>query len=624
MLKSVYLLHLSQNCIMGIQRIKVLLQYGIFWLLFFISCRFLFLIYNFPKTIELPVIEIGKTFIHGIKLDISLTGYLLFFASLMLSVTFSMSGKSLARLFKYFTIPLLVSFSLIAWVDVELYKNWGFRIDSTILLYLKTPKESLASTKVWFLILLLTLTFATIWLTIKGYRRYIGKKWAQTEKSKWYAIPIFIFVAALMIIPIRGGVGIAPINVGTVFFSKEPYANHAAINVQWNFLKSLTEMNKNSVPRLVEPDTAKKLVEQLLSKKDTLQTQLITPSKPNIIIIILESFTSNVIEPLGGKPHVTPGFNEWSKKGILFDRVFASGDRSDKGIVAILSGYPAQPTSSIIKYTSKTEKLPQISKILMSNGYSSAFYYGGEINFANMNSYFVSGGYEELITLSNFPKKDLNSKWGAHDHVVFSRLLADIEKADTPFFKVMFSLSSHDPFDVPHKSRFAGLDWSSRYLNSIHYTDSCLNDFLNKAMETDWWKNTWILLVADHGVMYPVNTLNNAPEKYKIPMLWLGGALNIYDTAVSSTLSQTDIPLMITNQLGIEDSSFIFSKDVLFGGKSFAYYAYNNGFGFFTDTTGFVWDNNLHDFIGEKPAKKLVEDSGKGFFQEVMRDFIKK
>ncbi len=609
---------------MGIQRIKILLQYGFFWLLLFISCRFLFLMYNFPKTSELGLLEISKIFIYGLKLDISLTGYLLFFVSIILSVTFWMKGKILAKLLTYFTLPLLFFFIFIAWVDVELYKNWGFRIDSTIMLYLKTPKESLASTKVWFTILLLTLTFATIWLSIKGYRRYIEPKWAKAEKAKWYAFPVFIFVAAIMIIPIRGGVGIAPINVGTVFFSKKPYANHAAINVQWNFLKSLTEMNINKVPRLVDPEKSQKLVKQLLYKKNTLQTQLVTPSKQNVIIIILESFTSNVIEPLGGTPGATPGFNKWSQKGILFDHAFATGDRSDKGIVAILSGYPAQPTSSIIKYTTKTEKLPHISKVLKSQGYSSAFYYGGEINFANMNSYFVSGGYEERITLSDFPKKDLNSKWGAHDHIVFSRLLNDIEKSDTPFFKVMFTLSSHDPFDVPHKSQFDGLDWSSRYLNSIHYTDRCLNDFLTKAQSTEWWKNTWIILVADHGIMYPVSTLNNAPEKFKIPMLWLGGAITVSDTVVSSTLSQTDIPLMITNQLGLADSSFQFSKDVLFGGRPFAYYAYNNGIGFFTDSTGFVWDNSLNGFIGEKPATKETEEEGKAFFQEVMKDFSSK
>ncbi|MFA6402080.1 MAG: sulfatase-like hydrolase/transferase [Salinivirgaceae bacterium] len=609
---------------MGIQRIKILLQYGLFWLLFFISCRFLFLLYNFPKTSELGLLEIFNIFVHGIKLDLSLTGYLLFFVSLMLSLTFWMEGKTLAKLFAYFTIPLLFFFTLIAWVDVELYKNWGFRIDSTILLYLKTPKESLASLKVWFTILLLILTFTTIWLSIKGYRRFIGPKWAKTERAKWYAFPAFIFIAALMIIPIRGGVGIAPINVGTVFFSNKPYANHAAINVQWNFLKSLTEMNKNTVPQMMEPDKAKELVEQLLIKKDTLQTQLVTPTKPNVIIIILESFTSNVIEPLGRTPGATPGFNKWSHKGILFDHVFATGDRSDKGIVSILSGYPAQPTSSIIKYTTKTEKLPHLSKILEAQGYSSAFYYGGEINFANMNSYFVSGGYNERITLSDFPKKDLNSKWGAHDHVVFSRLFNDIQKSDTPFFKVMFTLSSHDPFDVPHKSQFAGLDWSSRYLNSIHYTDSCLNDFLTKAQSTEWLKNTWIILVADHGIMYPVNTWNNAPEKFKIPMLWLGGAITASDRVVSSTLSQTDIPLMITNQLGLSDSSFQFSKDVLFGGKPFAYYAYNNGIGYFTDSTGFVWDNSLNGFIGDKPANKETEEQGKAFFQEVMKDFSAK
>ena len=173
--------------------------------------------------------------------------------------------------------------------------------------------------------------------------------------------------------------------------------------------------------------------------------------------------------------------NHFAHEGILFNHCYANGDRSDKGIVSILSGYPAQPNTSIIKYTEKASKLPHISQILNEEDYHSAFYYGGELDFANMKSYFITGGYQKLVTINDFDKSDMNSKWGAHDHVVFNRLLLDLEKPQTPFFNVLFTLSSHEPFEVPMNSPFNGTTEESHFLNSIHYTDSCIGSFITRA-----------------------------------------------------------------------------------------------------------------------------------------------
>ncbi|HAM99495.1 MAG TPA: sulfatase [Marinilabiliales bacterium] len=607
-----------------ISLIKKILSYGLFWLSFFLLSRLIFLTYNLHLTGQLSFKEIIGTFSHGILLDISLSGYILFFFILLVIFFFRSKGKTVKPVFFTFTALLLVVFSFILWVDVELYKNWGFHVDNTILLYLKTPKESLASTPFWLIVILILFTGVTIWFFVWLYKKAIHRFWEGLFPIKWYLVPLLLIFAGAMIIPIRGGVGIAPINVGTVFFNTKTFANHAAINPQWNFLKSLTEMGEQKVTEFMTDEKASQVMQRLTGPGNGNCTRLVSPNKPNILIIILESFTANVIEPMGGTTGATPGFTHWTHQGVLFNRMYASGDRSDKGIVAILSGYPAQPTSSIIKYTTKTEKLPHLSKILAKEGYSSSFYYGGEINFANMNSYFVSGGYNRLVTLPDFPKEALNSKWGAHDHVVFNRLFQDISQSTEPFFKVMFTLSSHDPFDVPHQSQFSGIDWSLRFLNSVHYTDSCLNDFLTRASGTEWWPNTWVILIADHGVMYPRNTGYNSPQKFHIPMVWTGGAVSEKDSVVKQTVSQADIPLMICNQLGIETHEFGFSKDVLSGSNPFAYYAYNNGFGFILDSAMFVWDlDNQKCMIGgTSDSTALLK--GKAYYQQVMGDFVKK
>jgi phosphoglycerol transferase MdoB-like AlkP superfamily enzyme len=605
------------------QRLLILLKSILFWLAYFILFRAIFIIYNYDFTKSMPFADIIGSFVHGFKLDMSQTGYVIFFLSFFLAFFIPFGEKINSRFIKIYTFIFIFLFTIISIVDIELYKNWGFKIDTTVLLYLKTPKESLASTPVWLTLLLALLSGVIIWTANRYFNKFIKKDLKKLKPSKWYFIPVMLFIAATMIIPIRGGFGIAPINPGTVFFSEHQFANHAAINTVWNFGYSLAHDKDTEQVKFMNDEVAHKYVSGLLSPGNGGVTKLIKDDNPNVLIIILESFTANIIEPLGGVKDVTPNFTGISKNGVFFDNFYASGDRSDKGIVAILSGYPAQPTSSIIKFTNKAEKLPHLSKMLEKDGYSTGFYYGGEINFANMNSYFVSGGYDTLVTLHNFSKKDMNSKWGAHDHVVFQRLFDDLQKTEQPFFRVMFTLSSHEPFDVPHTSKFKGTDNEQKFFNAANYTDSCLGDFIDKAKLTSWWNNTWIILVADHGIRLVGNIPYNSSQKFRIPMVWTGGAV-IKDTVISKTASQCDIPLMIGNQTNKNFKNFYFSKDVLKNQNAFAYFAYNNGFGFYTDTAGFVWDNTGNKFIEKNNISLDFEQKGKAFLQVLLEDFNKK
>ncbi|MDA3890710.1 MAG: sulfatase-like hydrolase/transferase [Salinivirgaceae bacterium] len=605
------------------KRLIYFLKYALYWLLFFVFIRILFLAYNSSHTAKLPFTEILFVFLHGLKLDISMTGYILM-ALLLLSAGLIFVKQNITiRIQRIYTLIFLILFTVISVVDIELYRNWGFRIDSTILLYIKTPKESLASTPVWLTLVLVITVVAFVWTWYYLYKKFVEKNIKELPSVKWFWSIVFVLLSGSMIIPIRGGVGIAPINQGTVFFSQYQFANHASLNALWNFGNSLTTMNQKQTIHFMDDKKAGDIVANLLQQAEKEEPLKLIGDKPNILIIILESFNNGVIEALGGIKGAAPNLNKIAQEGVLFSNFFANGDRSDKGIVSILSGYPAQPTTSIIKFTSKAEKLPHLSKTLATKGYSSGFYYGGEINFANMNSYFVSGGYQHTVTLKDFSSSDLNSKWGAHDHIVFQRLFNDIEKMKSPFFRAMFTLSSHEPYDVPHKSSFNESNDEAKYLNSIHYTDSCIGDFISKAKQTDWWNNTWIIFVADHGNRWPGNISYSALEKFKIPMIWTGGSV-LHDTIIEVALSQADIPLMIANQINADGSEYKFSKDIFVGQNPFAFYCFNNGFGFLKDSSGFIWDNTAGKPIKEHQLTTNCLEEGKAMMQVLLNDFNSK
>ena len=175
---------------------------------------------------------------------------------------------------------------------------------------------------------------------------------------------------------------------------------------------------------------------------------------------------------LGGLDGITPNFNQLVHEGILFSNIYSSGDRTDQGVIAIISGFPSQPTSAIGKFPFKTQNLPFISKDFKDMGYHTAWTYGYNINYANFNSYLNLAGFEEITEKNDFGVRDyINSKWGVDDHKVFNRLLEQINNydLDKPFFWVGLTLSSHEPFKVPMETVIEGDDNESLFLNSAYY-----------------------------------------------------------------------------------------------------------------------------------------------------------
>ncbi len=606
-------------------RFNFLIRYFLFWLIYFLFARIFFMAYQFQQTIDVSIGDWVGILVRGLWMDTSLAGYILLLTGLII-VLLNFTSNSLFRGTIYATTALLLGIlTLIVVADAELYRNWGYRIDATPLLYLKTPEEAAASVKTYMIIILLAVSVLIFIGFFYFFKKIILPKHTVIEKGKWWFLPVFLFFSALMIIPIRGGFGIAPMNTGKVYFSQNVFSNHAALNATWNMMYSISKSKAmyKKYPDYIEKEKAQSIFHELM-KSDQESVRVLNTTRPNIVILLLESFSSKLIEPLGGKPGITPNFNRLCQEGILFSRLIASGDRSDKGIIAVVSGFPAQSTQSIIKYPLKSQKLPTISGILNDSGYHTAFYYGGDPDFANIRSYLFSAKFRRIITQDDFPRAFRNSKWGVHDEFVFNRLLADIDSAKTPFLKMFFTLTSHEPFDIPTRPRFKGNSEDIAYSNSAYYADSCLGDFINKARTREWYKNTLFILIADHGTRLLGNQRNYEVERYNIPMLWIGGALAADSIKINSTGSQIDLAATMLTQMGIPTDKFLFSKDLLrLKAKGFAYYAFNDGFGFLTDSSKVIFDHISKKYISIDGINvELTKDKANAFFSVYQDVFL--
>ncbi|MFM8347675.1 MAG: LTA synthase family protein, partial [Bacteroidota bacterium] len=340
-----------------------------------------------------------------------------------------------------------------------------------------------------------------------------------------------------------------------------------------------------------------------------------------VLLIIMEGFTSKIIEPLGGEPGLAPELSRWCEQGVLFEHLYASGDRTDKGILSILSGYPAQPRSSIIKFPSKSQSLPSWPRVMERLGYHPTFVYGGDPKFANMESYLVTSGFRRITTDADFEGSIPRSKWGVHDEHLFRRLGAECDTAQGPFFKVALTLSSHEPFDVPYGNPPAGSSDETLFLNSCKYSDRELGKFLDAAKQSDWWASTLVIITADHGHAYPGKREVMDRERFRIPMLWTGGAITT-KLKIAKTGSQTDIVNTLLNQFDTYDPAFRFSKDLLAPATpGFAVYAYNNGFGYQSDRGGFIYDLDFRKYLKSAGADDHQEQQGKAWMQVLFNDY---
>ena len=358
----------------------------------------------------------------------------------------------------------------------------------------------------------------------------------------------------------------------------------------------------------------------MLETQNIDQDSFLTSKSPNVIFIVLESFTSAIIEELGGKKGVTPNFRALSNEGIMFTNFYGIGDRTKIGTVGIFSGFPSLPQKPVIEFHNKVQKLPSLCKSLKKEGYTSKFYYGGDLHFASMNSYLSNIGFDNTVSMDDFPSELNTSKWGVHDEFLFDRLYHDIKLEKQPFFKACLTLSSHEPFDVPMETAIQGNDENSLFMNSAYYTDKCLGEFIAKLKRLPSWDNTLVVLIADHGSRYVGNYVPNDPDKYKIPMLWLGGCLKQKGIKIDKYGCQPDLAATLLPQMGIDASDFTIGKNLLNKSqKGFAYFTYNNGFGYVNSEESLIFDLNSNKWKAEidkhKDAQTMLQYIDYSFFK---------
>ena len=582
------------------QRALYLFKFYVATLFFFVAAKVGFMLYqhgghNFTFTDMMQVIG------HGLSLDLSTSLYIIAVPFLLVAASLWLRIPKWCFRIYYAFAAVLLSLAFVA--DTSLYEFWQFKLDASCLSYLETPTEAMASVSTGYILLrllcLMILVGGIYWVYDKltpPFQRLASKI------QKFSASLATLLLIPLIIIGIRGGLDESTTNIGQVYYSQNQFLNHSAVNPVFSFFASFEKTATNNVTyHFMEDKACELIVSELYNTKSVGIDTLLTTQQPNIIVILLESCGGQFTE-ISGRTDITPNLNRLAHEGIYFTNCYANSWRTDRGTLCTWSGYPSFPTMSVMKMPSKSRSLPNIARTLQQErGYNTHYLYGGDINFTNMRSYLVSGGFSDLTWKDDYTKEEQTSaKWGVRDDITFQTLTELTQTMRQPFLIGYSTLSSHVPWDVPIHH------FDDEVLNAFYYLDQCVGNFIQQLRQSDLWNNTLVIMLPDHGIVYAGLDESN-PLLNHIPMLWVGGAVK-QPRRIEQVCNQTDLPATLLGQLGIAHDDYTFSRDVLSVTykNPFAIHTYDDGYTII-DSASFV----NYDFISNRVVSNYGKDRDK-------------
>lgn len=601
-----------------LQRIFFLFKVYIYWFLFFVIQKPIFMAVNHKLLGRTTLGDWWQVIVHAAPLDASVSAYFTMAFGLVLILATWLDNRRMGPAFHWYSVILIIIALLVFVADCIVFPYWGYHLDKSVFQYLKTPLEVMAcmSDFVWWVfVFVMVMGFSVSWIAFCAMFLPVfrgGVVRLEGLRERIFTSLVLLFLTALFFIPARGSLTTSTMNTGRVYFSDNQQLNQAAINPLFNIFESLGENTFNTAKYTYMSD------EEMHRTLATLNPQsndgqarypsLIKTAKPHIVFLILESFSANALEAM-------PCMKQLAADGIYFANAYASSFRTDRGVVAALSAFPGQPTSSLMTVPAKSQQLPVFSLSLQQAGYRLKFWHGGDEDFTNMRSYLVHSGFMDRVCDKSFPVEERLSKWGVQDHVLFSRLIDTLVACPDdgkPRLDVVLTLSSHEPFEVPATQRF-----DNPYLNSIAYTDSCIGALADALRLSDKWDNTLLVLVADHGYPYPGDVQNFEPRRYHIPMLLAGGAVREPMT-IDLLCSQTDLVPILLAQMGLDGSAYSFGRDICdTTAVPYAFYSFNDGFALLTLEDTVVIDAKADKLLlGHSPE---TEQQARAYIQNVMQ-----
>lgn len=565
----------------------------------------IFVLWNTESVGDASALDLCLAVLHGLWLDATVAGYVTMPMILLAAASYFVRSRWWYRtaiaLLTLYAVAMAVTFAL----NVALYKYWAFPLDSSIFQYLATPAEAIASVTLGEALhysALALIYFAVLWAFYRQIARMLLPADVETHRRAIPFLAIIVVMAAFDFLAIRGGLTTAVANLSKVYFSQNQFLNHTAVQPLFSVLSSLGESGQSGEYRYFDEAALAERAAAIFDNKSGRKAGVLRDDveRPNVVLIIAESFGRSTTDAVVEGRVVADNLHRRRSEGVWFENLIASSFRTDRGVLALLSGFPAQPRESLMKRVQKSSRLASIATTLSADGYATRYLHGGDAAFTDMASYLYATGFEDVIDFKRFRLNAPQSKWGYADDVMaeqFIDLCHRLEQADAPYFAVWQTLSSHEPFDVPIS------EFEDKMLNSMAFADDCIERVVAALEQSSEWERTLVIIVADHAYPYPYGVAASSVTRHRIPMLWLGGAIS-HAMEVEAYASQSDIAATLLAELGYATTPFPLSRNAFDEQQEhFGYYTFNNGFGTI-DADGAV----IYDCTTQRPLMSEGSD----------------
>ena len=557
----------------------------------------------------------GHIFLGGLRVDTSSLCYLLVIPTLLSCLL--LGNNKVGQIFSIFLRSwIIIALWIVVYMEVvtpAFITEYDVRPNRLFIEYLIYPKEVFGMLWSGYKLDLFIASFASLLTLYSGWRfsRYVV---AGLSFPKWYWRPVIaLFSVVICFLGARSSFEHRPMNPALVAYSTDPLMNDLVLNSSYSVLFAIKQMGAEDDAfkyyKKMDQDKIIKLIKNSMSvSPDQFSSNLLptlnkrAPSykgKPkNLVILLQESLGSRYIGALGGLP-LSPNIDALIKDSWSFNRMYATGTRSVRGIEAVTTGFSPTPSRAVVKLGKSQRNFFSIADLLKDKGYHTQFIYGGESHFDNMKTFFLGNGFVDMQDFPTFQKPNFVGSWGASDEDLYNKAdnqFSQLHKSGKPFFSLVFTSSNHSPFEYPAGGFEPYNTPQKTRENAAKYSDYAFGEFLKKAKASSYWNDTIFVIVADHDSRAYGNQLVPI-DHFRIPAVIFGGGVKPKQD--NRLVSQLDLPPTLLSMIGIENYSPMIGNDMtqnIKKSKLRAMMQFYKNYAYMND------DNDMVIFQPEKPS----------------------
>lgn len=572
----------------------ILIKLSIILLLLSLS-RWLLYLFNADNFVDLNFKELLKLYLIGFRFDI----YTLIIFNIPFIIAYGIPSKikynksytKVIDIVFITTNSIAIALNLI---DVIYFRYLDKRMSSELFTFIKGSDENQGNlllsfiSDFWFMFLIF---FVFLFIIIRLTRKIKLRESYFTKNRFWYVNQslFFVLITGLSVLGIRGGFQLKPINLSTATNYTSAQNIPLIINTPFCICMSSTSsalnkvdfFNEDEIDSLYEP-IHKTLNSNRFIKKET--------DDCNVVLIILESFGQEMIGfyNKGLEKSLTPFLDSLLKESLTFDGM-SNGRRSIEALPSIFCGLPSLMSTDYPSSRYAINKLEGFGSALKENGYTTAFFHGGNNGTMSFNSTSKSSGFDNYYGRNEYNNdSDFDGTWGIFDEAFLQFTAKKLNEFDKPFAAVIFTLSSHHPYSLPDKYTITDSINSTPFEKTIRYVDDALKTFFNIISNEEWFDNTIFVITADHvAPEHKFNNFKTTRGLYQIPIAFYAPEI-IENKQVNEIAQHLDIGVSILSALNISNTVFSFGRNLFDSIQKPSFIGYSNNIYNYSDGKHFL------------------------------------